>query len=153
MEIYLITPHARAMPDTVVNKFCCVYVILFEKCGLRFPIPSLLLEYLKNLKINIPQMCPNLIQMVISLVNLSIEVGVTLTVTNLLHLYVVKMNSKRDPRCFYLSKSPNKGVIQNIPRKDTDWGMRYLYFSFNEHSLGVHASSFQATWVSAAGTN
>lgn len=90
--------------------------------------------------------------MVIGIITLAREHEVDLTVMDLLRLCMVKVNSKHDPQCFYLSNSSGKlRVILKIPGKDTPWGMSYFYYYVNQHFLGVYANLFQTTSTSVVG--
>ena len=141
-EIQTLLPPPRAIADTIVDGFCYIYEICLESCEVRFPIHPILFDFVEALGLTLPQMCPNFVRKVLSLIVVVQEQKVELTLMDLVRLCIVKVNSKHDPKCFYLSKAAGKGVISGIPSKDKYWGRRYFYFAINEHFLGNRAPSF-----------
>lgn len=61
---------------SVYPGYGCVYEIFFKDFGLRFPIPSLILEFFDSLKISITQMCTNFVRSVTLTIVLDKEHGV-----------------------------------------------------------------------------
>ena len=96
------------MAKTILDDRCCIYEVWLDQCGLRFPILALLFDYVEALGLTLPQICPNFVRMVLGLMVVAHEQGVDLDVIDLVRLCVVKMNSKHDPKCFYLSKAAGK---------------------------------------------
>ena len=63
-----------------------------ESCGLRFPIYSLLFDFVEALGLTLPQMCPNFVRMVLGLLVVAHEQKVDLALMDLVRLCVVKVN-------------------------------------------------------------
>lgn len=66
--------------------YFCFYEIYFKGCGLFFPLPEVLVRYLKTLNIAFPQLAPNLLRMVLGIFTVVVEVGYSIGVSELLEL-------------------------------------------------------------------
>ena len=70
-----------------------MYTIYFE-CGLRLPIPPLLIQSMHYYQLTIPQLMSNGMRVLLSLIILVDEAGVELSVDDILAIYYPQENSK-----------------------------------------------------------
>ena len=123
--------------DRIIPGYVCAYQVFFEECGLRFPIPRLLIEFCDRLGLQFAQLCPNFVRQVMALLLLSKEAGISLDVNDLGRLVVAKRNSKHHPMCFYLANRPRQGIVTDLPGKDKNWGSKYFYFEISDKTVEV----------------
>ena len=70
-----------------------MYTIYFE-CGLRLLIPSLLTQSMHHYQLAMPQLMPSGMRVFLGLIVIAEEVGVKLSVDDILTLYYLQKNSK-----------------------------------------------------------
>ena len=137
--------------DRVIPGYVCAYQVFFEECGLRFPIPRLLIQFCDRLGLQFAQMCPNFVRQVMALLLLSKEAGVSLDVNDLGRLLVAKRNSKHHPVCFYLANRPRQGIVTDLPGKDKNWGSKYFYYEICERMVEVVKDCLSVPWKTDCG--
>ncbi|XP_020877121.1 uncharacterized protein LOC110227376 [Arabidopsis lyrata subsp. lyrata] len=86
-EIEFSLPRPNESPEVVREGYCCAYEVYFKCCGLFFPVPEVLILYLLHLGIAFPQMAPNFLRYVLSILTVSAEAGFSLSTSELLGLF------------------------------------------------------------------
>lgn len=75
-EIYLLASMEVESLEQVKPGYLYTYTVFFGKCGLVFPIQTLLLEVILKLKVAFPQMTQNLVSHVMGMLVLSRKLGI-----------------------------------------------------------------------------
>ncbi|GMN71752.1 hypothetical protein TIFTF001_054148, partial [Ficus carica] len=92
-EVQLRLPFKGERADSVSEGWICMYTIYFE-CGLRIPLPPLLVQTMHHYNLAIPQLMPNGMKVFMGLIVLAEEAGVELTVDDVLAIYYPQENFK-----------------------------------------------------------
>ncbi|GMN20690.1 hypothetical protein TIFTF001_039954 [Ficus carica] len=85
-KVHLRLPFKDERADTVSEGWICMYTIYFE-CGLRLPLPPLLVQCMYHYQLVIPQLMPNGMRVFLGLIVLADEAGVELSVDDILAIY------------------------------------------------------------------
>ncbi|GMN25352.1 hypothetical protein TIFTF001_049211 [Ficus carica] len=135
-EVQLRLPFKGERADAVSEGWICMYTIYFE-CGLRLPLPPLLIRAMNHYNLAIPQLMPNGMRVFLGLIVLSEEASIELTVDDVLAIYYPQENSK------------DHGRYSMYPRRknaDRYWQDRYFFMHVNKKSMGVLADAFNPFW-------
>ena len=143
-EVQLRLPLANERADTVSEGWICMYVIYFE-CGLRLPLPPLLIQAMHHYQLAIPQLMPNGMRVFLGLVVLGDEAKIELTVDDLLALYYPQENVKDKGR-YSMYPRRKKQVVGDMKNADRYWQDRYFFMLVNERSMGALANAFYPLW-------
>lgn len=140
-------------PESVPAGWCCAYVNFFEKCGLFFPIPTCVLETLRNLRLAFPQMTPNFVRHILALFTRAQEEGRDFDHLQLLRLCYIKTNARANRGTYYLSGKLGCAVLEGTKScRDTNWRAKYFFFRVDRHSVGDYDfSRIATTWASSLG--
>ncbi|GMN64740.1 hypothetical protein TIFTF001_033803 [Ficus carica] len=76
-EVQLRLPFPNERADTMSEGWICMYTIYFE-CGLRLPIPLLLIQSMHHYELAIPQLIPNGMRVFLGLIVIADEAGIVL---------------------------------------------------------------------------
>ncbi|KAL9285768.1 hypothetical protein AtEden1_Chr4g0277861 [Arabidopsis thaliana] len=100
--------------------------------------------------IALPQLCPNIIRTILSLLTLAEEDGFLLSLPDLLQLYAVKKGRTSGTGTFFLS--PRKGfrVFEDFSEKDENWRKSFFFFLVNELTFGNKTDLFVSEWAARA---
>ncbi|AEE82355.1 hypothetical protein [Arabidopsis thaliana] len=147
-RINLISPEATDSPETPSPGHACAFEIFFSECGLYFPLPDILIDFMHEFGIALPQLCPNVIRTILSLLTLAEEDNFLLSLPDLLQLYAIKKG--RTQGTFFLS--PRKGfrVFEDFPEKDEQWRKSFFFFRVNELTFGEKTGLFVSEWSARA---
>ncbi|GMN21858.1 hypothetical protein TIFTF001_045565 [Ficus carica] len=108
-----------------------MYTIYFE-CGLRLPIPPLLIQSMNHYQLAIPQLMPNRMRVFLGLIVLADEAGVELTVVDILAICYPQENSKDHGR-YSMYPRRKKQVLGEMKNADRYWQDRYFFMHVNEN--------------------
>ncbi|GMN28788.1 hypothetical protein TIFTF001_041224 [Ficus carica] len=115
-EVQLRLPLPNERSDTVLEGWICMYTIYFE-CGLRLPIPPLLIQSMNHYQLVIPQLMPNGMRVFLGLIVLAEEAGVELSVDDILAIYYPQENSKDHGR-YIMYPRRKKQVVGEMKNAD-----------------------------------
>ncbi|KAG7579222.1 hypothetical protein ISN45_Aa03g033830 [Arabidopsis thaliana x Arabidopsis arenosa] len=144
-QVKLIAPEPRESPESPPTDHCCAFEIFFSECGLSFPLPGLLVELMHELGIALPQLCPNVVRIVLCLQTLAEENGYRITLSDIFHLYTMKKG--RTPGTFFLSPRSHFRVFGDFPEKDEKWRKSYFFFPVDEFTYGPNTGFFVRDWT------
>ncbi|KAG7564899.1 hypothetical protein ISN44_As10g016420 [Arabidopsis suecica] len=144
-QVKLIAPEPRESPESPPTDHCCAFEIFFSECGLSFPLPGLLVELMHELEIALPQLCPNVVRIVLCLQTLAEENGYRITLSDVFHLYTMKKG--RTPGTFFLSPRSHFRVFGDFPEKDEKWRKSYFFFPVDEFTYGPNTGFFVRDWT------
>ncbi|GMN29670.1 hypothetical protein TIFTF001_044374 [Ficus carica] len=143
-EVQLRLPFKGERADTVSEGWICMYTIYFE-CGLRLPLPPLLVQTMHHYNLAIPQLMPNGMRVFLGLIVLAEEAGVELTVDDVLEIYYPQENFKDHGR-YSMYPRRKKQVVGEMKNADRYWQDRYFFMHVNEKSMGDLANAFYPLW-------
>ncbi|GMN60134.1 hypothetical protein TIFTF001_029228 [Ficus carica] len=143
VQLHLPLPDERA--DTVLEGWICMYTIYFE-CGLRIPIPPLLIQSMHHYQLAIPQLMPNGMRVFLGLIVLADETGVKLSVDDILAIYYPQENLKDHGR-YSMYPRRKKQVVGEMKNADRYWQDHYFFMHVKEKSMGGLANVFYPLWV------
>ena len=143
-EVQLRLPFKGERADSVSEGWICMYTIYFE-CGLRLPLPPLLVQCMHHYQLAIPQLMPNGMRVFLGLIVLAEEAGVELTVDDVLAIYYPQENSKDHGR-YSMYPRRKKQVVGEMKNADRYWQDRYFFMHVNEKSMGDLANAFYPLW-------
>ncbi|KAG7552657.1 hypothetical protein ISN45_Aa06g032540 [Arabidopsis thaliana x Arabidopsis arenosa] len=144
-QVKLIAPEPRESPESPPTGHCYAFEIFFSECGLSFPLPGLLVELMHELGIALPQLCPNVVRIVLCLQTLAEENGYRITLSDVFHLYTMKKG--RTPGTFFLSPRSHFRVFGDFPEKDEKWRKSYFFFPVDEFTYGPNTGFFVRDWT------
>ena len=121
-----------------------MYVIYFE-CGLRLPLPPLLIQTMHHYQLAIPQLMPNGMRVLIGLIVLGDEAKVELTVDDVLALYYPQENVKDKGR-YSMYPRRKRQVVGDMKNADRYWQNQYFFMLVNDRSMGGLANAFYPLW-------
>ncbi|GMN66709.1 hypothetical protein TIFTF001_035770 [Ficus carica] len=142
-EVQLRLPFKDERADTVSEGWTCMYTIYFE-CGLRLPLPPLLVQCMHHYQLAIPQLMPNRMRVFLGLIVLA---GVELLVDDILAIYYPQENSKDHGR-YSMYPRRKKQVVGKMKNADRYWQDHYFFMHVNEKSMGDLANAFYPLWSS-----
>ncbi|GMN65303.1 hypothetical protein TIFTF001_034360 [Ficus carica] len=143
-EVQLRLPFKGERADTVSEGWICMYTIYFE-CGLRLPLPPLLIRTMNHYNLAIPQLMPNGMRVFLGLIVLSEEANIDLSVDDVLAIYYPQENSKDHGR-YSMYPRRKKQVVGEMKNADRYWQDRYFFMHVNNKSMGVLADAFYPLW-------
>ncbi|GMN49593.1 hypothetical protein TIFTF001_018752 [Ficus carica] len=143
-EVQIRLPFKGERADTVSEGWICMYTIYFE-CGLRLPLPPLLIRAMNHYNLAIPQLMPNGMRVFLGLIVLSEEASIELTVDDVLAIYYPQENSKDHGR-YSMYPRRKKQVVGEMKNADRYWQDRYFFMHINKKSMGVLADAFNPFW-------
>ncbi|GMN28337.1 hypothetical protein TIFTF001_041153 [Ficus carica] len=143
-EVQLRLPFKGERADAVSEGWICMYTIYFE-CGLRLPLPPLLIRAMNHYNLAIPQLMPNGMRVFLGLIVLSEEASIELTVDDVLTIYYPQENSKDHGR-YSMYPRRKKQVVGEMKNADRYWQDRYFFMHVNKKSMGVLADAFNPFW-------
>ncbi|GMN57655.1 hypothetical protein TIFTF001_026760 [Ficus carica] len=143
-EVQLRLPFKDERADTVSEGWICMYTIYFE-CGLRLPLPPLLVQCMHHYQLAIPQLMPNGMRVFLGLIVLADEAGVELSVDDILAIYYPQENSKDHGR-YSIYPRRKKQVVDEMKNADRYWQDHYFFIHVNEKSMGGLANAFYPLW-------
>ncbi|GMN62728.1 hypothetical protein TIFTF001_031812 [Ficus carica] len=114
-EVQLRLPFKDERADTVSEGWICMYTIYFE-CGLRLPLPPLLVQCMHHYQLAIPQLMPNGMRVFLGLIVLADEAGVELSVDDILAIYYPQENSKDHGRYSMYPKRKKQVVGKELKK-------------------------------------
>ncbi|XP_020865705.1 trichohyalin-like [Arabidopsis lyrata subsp. lyrata] len=144
-QISLTTPGPTDSPESPPAGHTCAFEIFFSECGLSFPLPGLLVELMHELGIALPQLCPNVVRVVLCLQTLAEENGYRITLSDIFQLYTMKKG--RTSGTFFLSPRSKFRVFADFPEKDEKWRKSYFFFPVDEFSYGPNTEFFVREWT------
>ncbi|GMN25142.1 hypothetical protein TIFTF001_051429 [Ficus carica] len=109
--------HERA--NTVSEGWICLYTIYFE-CGLRLPLPPLLIQCMHHYQLAIPQLMPNGMRVFLGLIVLAEKAGVELSVDDVLAIYYPQENFKDHGR-YSMYPRRKKQVVGEMKNANRYW--------------------------------
>ncbi|GMN27208.1 hypothetical protein TIFTF001_001539 [Ficus carica] len=115
-EVQLRLPFKGERADTVSEGWICMYTIYFE-CGLRLPLPPLLIRAMNHYNLAIPQLMPNGMRVFLGLIVLSEEANIDLTVDDVLAIYYPQENAKDHGR-YSMYPRRKKQVVGEMKNAD-----------------------------------
>ncbi|GMN70506.1 hypothetical protein TIFTF001_039549 [Ficus carica] len=130
--------------DTVSEGWICMYTIYFE-CGLRLPLPPLLIQCMHHYQLAIPQLMLNGMRVFLGLIVLAGEAGIELSVDDILAIYYPQENSKDKGR-YSMYPRRKKQVVGEMKNADRYWQDHYFFMHVNEKSMGGLANAFYPLW-------
>ncbi|GMN66477.1 hypothetical protein TIFTF001_035568 [Ficus carica] len=143
-EVQLRLPFKGERADTVSEGWICMYTIYFE-CGLRIPLPPLLIRAMNHYNLAIPQLMPNGMRVFLGLIVLSEKANIDLQVDDVLAIYYPQENSKDHGR-YSMYPRRKKQVVGEMKNADRYWQDRYFFMHINKKSMGVLADAFNPFW-------
>ncbi|GMN23778.1 hypothetical protein TIFTF001_043726 [Ficus carica] len=143
-EVQVRLPFKGERADAVSEGWICMYTIYFE-CGLRLPLPPLLIRAMNHYNLAIPQLMPNGMRVFLGLIVLSEEASIELTVDDVLAIYYPQENSKDHGR-YSMYPRRKKQVVGEMKNADRYWQDRYFFMHVNKKSMGVLADAFNPFW-------
>ncbi|GMN42181.1 hypothetical protein TIFTF001_011392 [Ficus carica] len=143
-EVQIRLPFKGERADTVSEGWICMYTIYFE-CGLRLPLPPLLIRALNHYNLAIPQLMPNGMRVFLGLIVLSEEASIELTVDDVLAIYYPQENAKDHGR-YSMYPRRKKQVVGEMKNADRYWQDHYFFMHVNKKSMGVLADAFNPFW-------
>ncbi|GMN59217.1 hypothetical protein TIFTF001_028309 [Ficus carica] len=143
-KVQLRLPFKGERADSVSEGWICMYTIYFE-CGLRLPLPHLLVHTMHHYHLAIPQLMPNGMRVFLGLIVLAEEAGVELTVDDVLAIYYPQENFKDHGR-YSMYPRRKKQVVGKMKNADRYWQDRYFFMHVNEKSMGNLANAFYPLW-------
>ncbi|GMN73353.1 hypothetical protein TIFTF001_053679, partial [Ficus carica] len=143
-EVQLRLPFKGERADSVSEGWICMYTIYFE-CGLRLPLPPLLVQTMHHYNLAIPQLMPNGMRVFLGLIVLAEEAGVELTVDYVLAIYYPQENFK-DHGSYSMYPRRKKQVVGEMKNADRYWQDRYFFMHVNKKSMGDLANAFYPLW-------
>ncbi|GMN64156.1 hypothetical protein TIFTF001_033227 [Ficus carica] len=143
-EVQLRLPFKGERADSVSEGWICMYTIYFE-CGLRIPLPPLLVQTMHHYNLAIPQLKPNGMRVFMGLIVLAEEAGVELTVDDVLAIYYPQENFKDHGR-YSMYPRRKKQVVGEMKNADRYWQDRYFFMHVNNKSMGDLANAFYPLW-------
>ncbi|GMN21737.1 hypothetical protein TIFTF001_043380 [Ficus carica] len=143
-EVQLRLPFKGERADTISERWICMYTIYFE-CGLRLPLPPLLVQTMHHYNLAIPQLMPNGMRVFLGLIVLSEEANIELTVDDVLAIYYPQENSKDHGR-YSMYPRRKKQVVGEMKNADRYWQDRYFFMHVNNKSMGDLANTFYPLW-------
>ncbi|GMN19658.1 hypothetical protein TIFTF001_039862 [Ficus carica] len=143
-EVQLRLPFKGERADTVSEGWICMYTIYFE-CGLRLPLPPLLIRAMNHYNLAIPQLMPNGMRVFLGLIVLSEEASIELTVDDVLAIYYPQENAKDHGR-YSMYPRRKKQVVGEMKNADRYWQDRYFFMHVNKKSMGILADAFNPFW-------
>ncbi|GMN20249.1 hypothetical protein TIFTF001_043045 [Ficus carica] len=143
-EVQLRLPFKGERADTVSEGWICMYTIYFE-CGLRLPLPPLLIRAMNHYNLAIPQLMPNGMRVFLGLIVVSEEANIELTVDDVLVIYYPQENAKDHGR-YSMYPRRKKQVVVEMKNADRYWQDRYFFMHVNKKSMGVLADAFNPFW-------
>ncbi|GMN74526.1 hypothetical protein TIFTF001_052394, partial [Ficus carica] len=143
-EVQIRLPFKGERADTVSEGWICMYTIYFE-CGLRLPLPPLLIRAMNHYNLAIPQLMPNGMRVFLGLIVLSEEASIELTVDDMLAIYYPQENAKDHGR-YSMYPRRKKQVVGEMKNADRYWQDRYFFMHINKKSMGVLADAFNPFW-------
>ncbi|GMN21095.1 hypothetical protein TIFTF001_040034 [Ficus carica] len=143
-EVQLRLPFKGERADIVSEGWICMYTIYFE-CGLRLPLPPLLVQTMHHCNLVIPQLMPNDIRVFLGLIVLSEEANIVLSVDDVLAIYYPQENSKDHGR-YSMYPRRKKQVVGEMKNADRYWHNRYFFMHVNKKSMGDLANAFYPLW-------
>ncbi|GMN70130.1 hypothetical protein TIFTF001_039175 [Ficus carica] len=143
-ELQLRLPFKGERADAVSEGWICMYTIYFE-CGLRLPLPPLLIRAMNHYNLAIPQLMPNGMRVFLGLIVLSEEANIDLQVDDVLAIYYPQENSKDHGR-YSMYPRRKKQVVGEMKNANRYWQDRYFFMHVNKKSMGVLADAFNPFW-------
>ena len=143
-EVQLRLPFKDERADTVSEGWICLYTIYFE-CGLRLPLPPLLIQCMHHYQLAIPQLMPNGMRVFLGLIVLADEASIELTVDDVLAIYYPQENSKDHGR-YSMYPRRKKQVVGEMKNADRYWQDHYFFMHVNEKSMGGLANAYYPLW-------
>ena len=143
-EVQLQLPMKDERADTVSEGWICMYTIYFE-CGLRLPLPPLLIKCMDHYQLAIPQLMPNGMRVFLGLIVLSEEAGIELSVDDVLAIYYPQENSKDHGR-YSMYPRRKKQVVGEMKNADRYWQDHYFFMHVTKKSMGDLADHFYPLW-------
>ncbi|GMN47744.1 hypothetical protein TIFTF001_016923 [Ficus carica] len=143
-EVQLRLPFEGERADTVSEGWICMYTIYFE-CGLRLPLPPLLVRTMHHYNLAIPQLIPNGMRVFLGLIVLSEKANIELSVDDVLAIYYPQENSKDHGR-YSIYPRRKKQVVGEMKNADRYWQDRYFFMHVNNKSMGDLANAFYPLW-------
>ncbi|KAG7551780.1 hypothetical protein ISN45_Aa06g024180 [Arabidopsis thaliana x Arabidopsis arenosa] len=143
-QVKLIAPESKESPESPPINHSCAFEIFFSECGLSFPIPGILVALMHELGIALPQLCPNVVRVVLCLQTLAEENGYRITLSDIFQLYTMKKG--RTSGTFFLSPRSKFRVFADFPEKDEKWRKSYFFFPVDEFSYGPNTEFFVREW-------
>ncbi|KAG7583596.1 hypothetical protein ISN44_As08g031110 [Arabidopsis suecica] len=144
-QVKLVAPVPKESPEFPPSDHTCAFEIFFSECGLSFPLPGLLVELMHELGVALPQLCPNVVRIVLCLQTLAEENGYRISLADVFQLYTMKKG--RTPGTFFLSPRSHFRVFGDFPEKDEKWRKSYFFFPVNEFSYGPNTGFFVRDWT------
>lgn len=104
----------------------------FLQSGLRFPLPTLLLDLLKHYQLSLSQLIPNSIRMLIGFLILCRIHTITPSVNLFRRFFTLRVNGK-EPGWYGFAKRPTAAtLIMGTPSSVHGWKPRYFFVSISE---------------------
>ncbi|XP_020876137.1 meiosis-specific protein ASY2-like [Arabidopsis lyrata subsp. lyrata] len=144
-QVKLIAPESKESLEFPPINHSCAFEIFFSECGLSFPLPGILVELMHELGIALPQLCPNVVRVVLCLQTLAEENGYRITLSDIFQLYTMKKG--RTSGTFFLSPRSKFRVFADFPEKDEKWRKSYFFFPVDEFSYGPNTEFFVREWT------
>ncbi|GMN25939.1 hypothetical protein TIFTF001_046004 [Ficus carica] len=143
-EVQLRLPFKGERANTVSEGWICMYTIYFE-CGLRLPLPPLLVQTMHHYNLAIPQLMPNGMRVFLGLIVLSEEANIELSVDDVLAIYYPQENSKDHGR-YSMYPWRKKQVVGEMKNADRYWQDCYFFMHVNNKSMGDLTNAFYPLW-------
>ena len=120
---------------TTPEGYICVYESFFTDCGLVFPIPKFLLEYVARREMAISQLSIAAIRNAISLVRLAVRCGVEIRLAHYEEATYFKSLGKKKPGLYYVQSAMTPRLVDEAKSKVHDWSGRYFFVKISEDSV------------------
>ncbi|KAG7552775.1 hypothetical protein ISN45_Aa06g033620 [Arabidopsis thaliana x Arabidopsis arenosa] len=133
IEARVPTPSER--PWSAPAGFLCVYESFFTECGLTFPIPGFLLEYVARREMALSQLSVAAIRNAIGLVRLASRCGVVVRLSHYEEMTKIKSLSKKKPGLHYVQSSTTPKLVDEAKSKTNDWSAGYFFVRISAESV------------------
>ena len=128
-------PSMDERPWTTPEGYICVYESFFTDCGLVFPIPKFLLEYVARREMAISQLSIAAIRNAIGLVRLAARCGVEIRLAHYEEATYFKSLGKKKPGLYYVQSATTPRLVDEAKSKVHDWSGAYFFVKISEDSV------------------
>ncbi|VVB15735.1 unnamed protein product [Arabis nemorensis] len=145
-DIEILVPSSYCRADEPPEGFFTVYESYFHDCFLWFPIPYVILEFLKELELSISQITPRGIRHMVGILVRGYECDEDISAYHLLNLLEFRQSSPKNKFVYYASNKKDRRIIRGFPSKDRQWIDFFFYVPICEAILGNGIELIKTSW-------
>ena len=125
-EVEFSLPTPEESPESGRPRWFCIFSVYLTGCGWFFPIPEILLLYLRSLGLAFPQMTPNMLRIILSVLVVATEAKYAMSVGDLFELFSVRLSKRSGLGLYACYPHFDRALVTGFADKDEHW--RHFWF-------------------------